>query len=220
LNYNQICKIEILEKLMKFKIMRSLLLPLLLIGLLITLYTFNTPILVQAQQPTGSVPTVTPLSTGPTGVVNTGIVQSATVRSGPSTLYDQIGLLLPGEVVKIKGKTIAGDWLCIDYPSGNNGEGWVWAYYITVSGGELPVVEIPPTPTAKYTATIDPTMAAQFVITPAATRLPTFTAPAPLTIPTYSTGVIGNGHIPVGLVILILAGLGILFGMISYIQSR
>jgi hypothetical protein len=89
-----------------------------------------------------------------------------------------------------------------------------------VTGGELPVLEIPPTPTAKYTATIDPTMAAQFVITPAATRLPTFTAPAPLTIPTYSTDVIGNGHIPVGLVILILAGLGILFGLISYIQSR
>lgn len=205
---------------MKFKITRFVLLPLIFVGLVITLYTFKSPIVVQAQQPTGSIPTVTPLSTGPTGVVDTGLTNFVIVRSGPSTLFEQIGVLLPGEKVNIIGKTMAGDWLKIEYPKSNNGEGWVWAIYMSVSGGELPVVEIPPTPTVKYTATIDPTMAAQFVISPAATRLPTFTAPAPLTIPTYSTGVIGTGHIPVGLVILILAGMGCLFGVISYIQSR
>lgn len=205
---------------MKFKFVRFVLLPVIFIGLITTLYTFNSPIVVQAQQPTGSIPTVTPLSNGPTGVVNTGQVEFALVRSGPSTLYDEIGVLLPGQVVNVIGKTMAGDWLKIEYPKGDNGVGWVYSINLTVSGGEIPVVEIPPTPTPKITRTIDPTMAAQFVITPAATRLPTFTAPAPMTIPTYSTGVIGNGHIPVGLVILILAGLGCLFGVISYIQSR
>jgi hypothetical protein len=205
---------------MKFKFVRFVLLPVIFIGLITTLYTFNSPIVVQAQQPTGSIPTVTPLSNGPTGVVNTGQVEFALVRSGPSTLYDEIGVLLPGQVVNVIGKTMAGDWLKIEYPKGDNGVGWVYSINLTVSGGEIPVVEIPPTPTPKITRTIDPTMAAQYVITPAATRLPTFTAPAPMTIPTYSTGVIGNGHIPVGLVILILAGLGCLFGVISYIQSR
>ncbi len=205
---------------MKFKFVRFVLLPAIFIGLITTLYTLNSPIVVQAQQPTGSIPTVTPLSNGPTGVVNTGYTDFVTVRSGPGSLYEELGVLLPGQVVNIIGKTMAGDWLKIEYPKGNNGEGWVFATYMTVSGGEIPVVEIPPTPTPKDKPTIDPTMAAQFVITPAATRLPTFTAPAPMTIPTYSTGVIGNGHIPVGLVILILAGLGCLFGIISYIQSR
>jgi hypothetical protein len=205
---------------MKYRFFRILMVLTILLGLFTISYTINTPITVQAQQPTGSIPTVTPLSTGPTASVKVGLGESVKVRGGPSTLYDQVGVILPGATVSVVGKTMAGDWLLIAYPGIQGGQGWVWALYMDVTGGELPVVEIPPTPTAKMTATIDPTMAAQFVITPEATRMPTFTAAAPLTIPTYSTGTIGSGRIPVGLVILILAGLGGLVGMISYFQSR
>ncbi len=205
---------------MKLRIFKALISIGMFIGLIFISYTINKPISVQAQQPTGVIPTVTGLPTGPTGTIKVGLVDHVAVRSGPSTLCDTIGVILPGMTVEVAGQTIAGDWLLIKYPGVSGGEGWVWALYIDVKGGELPVVELPPTPTPKVTTTIDPTMAAQFVITPENTKLPTFTAPPPLTIPTYSTGVIGNGRIPVGLVILILAGLGILIGLISMIQSR
>jgi hypothetical protein len=152
--------------------------------------------------------------------VKVGLEETIKVRSGPSTLYDQIGVILPGVPVAVKGKTIAGDWLLIEYPGVPGGEGWVWSLYMDVSGGELPVVEPPPTPAPKVTATIDPTMAAQFVITPQATLLPTYTQPAPLTIPTYSTGLSSTGSIPVGLIIIILAGLGSVIGLFSIFQSR
>jgi hypothetical protein len=220
LNYNQVCFIEELELHMKRYAIRILMVVVLLSALLTIVYTVQDPILVQAQQPTGSIPTVTPLSTGPTGTVKVGYGESIYVRSGPGTLYNQVGVLLPGATVSVLGKTVSGDWLLISYPGVSGGQGWVWALYMDVTPGELPIMEIPPTPTPKITATIDPTMAAQFVITPEATRLPTFTQAAPLTIPTFSTGTIGNGHIPVGLIILILAGLGSLIGMISFIQSR
>lgn len=205
---------------MKHKIIKILMVIILLIGFLAISYTVKAPVLVQAQQPTGSIPTVTPLSTGPTASVKAGYGESVKVRSGPSTLYDQIGVILTGATVNVKGKTVASDWLLIEYPGVPNSEGWVWAAYMDTKGGEIPVVEIPPTPTPKVTTTIDPTMAAQFVITPESTRLPTFTEAAPITVPTYSEGNIGSGKIPVGLVILILAGLGVLVGTISFVQSR
>lgn len=205
---------------MKSNIAKILMVFFLFIALLTITYTMNDPILVQAQQPTGSIATVTSLPGGPMASVKVGYGESVKVRNGPSTLYDQIGVILPGATVEVLGKTVSGDWLLINYPGVNGGQGWVWALYMDVEPGELPIMEIPPTPTPKITATIDPTMAAQFVISPEATRLPTFTQPAPLAVPTFSTGTIGSGHIPVGLIILILAGLGSLIGMISFIQTR
>jgi uncharacterized protein YraI len=205
---------------MKSNIAKILMVFFLFVVLITITYTINDPILVQAQQPTGSIATVTSLPGGPMAFVKVGYGESVKVRNGPSTLYDQIGVILPGATVEVLGKTVSGDWLLINYPGVSGGQGWVWALYMDVEPGELPVMEIPPTPTPKITATIDPTMAAQFVISPEATRLPTFTQPAPLAVPTFSTGTIGSGHIPVGLIILILAGLGSLIGMISFIQTR
>jgi hypothetical protein len=194
------------------------------VALVSTLYTFNPPQKVQAQQPTGSIPTVTGTPLGPTATIKLGMDQNINVRSYPSSLdslADQIGVILPGQVVNVKGKTIAGDWLLIEYPGVPSGEGWVWALYMDVKGSSsLPIVEMPPTPAPKVTSTIDPTLAAQFVITPNATSLPTFTQPAPLTVPTYSTGASSTGKIPIGLVIIILIGLGAVVGMFSVFQSR
>jgi hypothetical protein len=205
---------------MKYRILKIFLILVLFISLLTISYTIKPPVLVQAQQPTGSIATVTPLSKGITATIKIGMVDHVVVRSGPGTLYDQVGVFLPGSTINVIGKTEASDWVLVDYPGSSNGQGWVWAVYLDVTSGEIPIVEIPPTPTPKVTNTIDPTMAAQFVKTPETTRLPTFTAPAPLTIPTYNTGPIGNGHIPVGLVILGLAGLGALIALISFVQTR
>lgn len=177
---------------------------------------------VQAQQPTGSIPTVTGTPKGPTAKIRIGLTDDRVrVRSGPSVLYPQIGVILLGAEVPVKGKSAGGDWLVVEYPGVPGGIGWIWALYMEVSPGELQIIENPPPPEPVTTITIDPTMAAQFVTTPIATKLPTFTPPAPLVIPTYdaSTGQ-SLGGIPIGLIIIAIAGSGILIGLASYFQSR
>ncbi|HOV05631.1 MAG TPA: SH3 domain-containing protein [Anaerolineaceae bacterium] len=180
------------------------------------------PAEVYAQQPTGSIPTVTGTPKGITATVKIGLTEDRVkVRAGPNVLYPQIGIILLGAEVPVVGKSIGGDWIVIEYPGVPGGIGWVWANYMDVTPGELPVIESPPSPEPVTTITIDPTMAAQFITTPQATRLPTFTAPPPLNIPTYETStgqVLGN--IPIGLVIITLAVLGALVGLFSYFQAR
>lgn len=177
---------------------------------------------VQAQQPTGSIPTVTGTPKGPTAKIKIGITEDrVNVRSGPSVLYPLIGVILLGAEVPVVGRSAGGDWLVVEYPGVQGGIGWVWANYMDVSAGELVVIENPPSPEPQTTITIDPTMAAQFVTTPIATRLPTFTEPAPLQIPTYSSSTGQSiGGIPIGLVIIVLAGMGILLGLFTLLQSR
>lgn len=187
-----------------------------------TSYTFSDVYYVHAQQPTGSIPTVTGTPKGPTAKIRIGLTEDrVNVRSGPSVLYPEIGVILLGAEVPVVGKSAGGDWLVVEYPGVAGGIGWVWALYMDVTPGELAIIESPPSPEPVTTITIDPTMAAQFITTPVATRLPTFTQPAPLVIPTYdiSTGQTLGG-IPIGLVIIILAGTGILLGLFSYFQSR
>jgi hypothetical protein len=115
----------------------------------------------------------------PTGIFVTVIyTDPINVRSGPSTvLYPIVAQLNPGDIVPALGVSPGREWIQITYPGGT---GWVYASFVSVSGGELLVVEPPPTPTPLITATIDPTLAAQFQIQPTATRLPTFTPPPPL----------------------------------------
>ncbi len=185
-------------------------------------YTFSDINYVHAQQPTGSIPTVTGTPKGPTAKIRIGLTEDrVNVRSGPSVLYPEIGVILLGAEVPVVGKSAGGDWLVVQYPGVPGGIGWVWALYMDVTPGELAIIESPPSPEPITTITIDPTMAAQFVTTPIATRLPTFTQPAPLVIPTYDTSTGQTlGGIPIGLVIIILAGTGILLGLFSYFQSR
>lgn len=180
------------------------------------------PTKVIAQQPTGSIPTVTGTPKGITATIKIGLTEDRVkVRSGPSTLYPQIGVILLGAEVPVVGKSSGGDWLVIQYPGVAGSIGWVWAPYMDVSPGELAVIESPPSPVPITTVTIDPTMAAQFITTPEATRLPTFTAPPPLSIPTFETSTGQElGGIPIGLIIIILAVLGIFIGLFSYFQAR
>jgi uncharacterized protein YraI len=109
------------------------------------------------------------------------------VRGGPNTVdYPIVGRLSPGDTAVALGTSPGREWVQIAYPSAPGGVGWVYAIYVTVTGGELRVVESPSTPTPEVTSTIDPTLAAAFNFQPTATRLPTFTPPPPLTVPQFT----------------------------------
>jgi len=207
---------------MTFRKYRWLFLSIYAISLILVAFIFTAPKRVVAQQPTGSIPTVTGTPKGVTATIKIGSTEDfSNVRSGPSVLYPNIGVIVLGVEVPVLGKSIGGDWLVIEYPGVPGGIGWVWSNNMSVSPGELVVYESPPSPVPITTVTIDPTMAAQFITTPEATRLPTFTVPPPLSIPTFeaSTGQ-ELGGVPIGLIIVILLVLGALMGLFSYFQSR
>jgi hypothetical protein len=175
-----------------------------------------------AQQPTVDIPTVTSSPFGPMITVNQDQEQIH-VRAGPSTIdYPIVGILQQGEKVPALGRSVGGDWIKIAYPTVEGGVGWVYAYLVTVSGGELPIVEPPPTPTPKVTPTIDPTLAAQLVINLAPTRMPTFTQPGPVEMPTYTQApqVSVAGGLPMGFIIIGLAVVGLFGLMISLFRGR
>jgi len=141
------------------------------------------------------------------------------IRAGPhSVYYAIIGHLAPGAQRTAIGRTPAGEWVLIEDATLPGGRGWVYASitYITISPGELPIVDPPPTP-SPFIPTIDPTLAAEFSISPTTTRMPTYTPPAFLTAPTLVPLPVGEaGGFPVGVVILVsgLVGLaGILLTM-------
>ncbi len=174
------------------------------------------------QQPTISIPTVTGTPQGAMVYVDLFQEDPVNVRSGPGVFYDEIGILLPGESAPALGRSAGGNWILISYVGVESGTGWVYSSLVTLSGGELSIVEPPPSPTPETTATIDATLAAQFLTTPAATNLPTYTAAPPQTMPNYvdevSSGI--SQHIPIGLIILIIGGLGVLIAVISFITER
>ncbi len=175
-----------------------------------------------AQLPTGSIPTVTGTPSGPMAVVVPGNEAQVNLRSGPGALYDRVGVLLVGQKVPAKGRSPQGEWIQVEYPGVPGGTAWIYALYVKIDPPtQLPIVEPPPTPTPAQTATIDPTLAAKFVITLEPTRLPTYTAPAPLVIPTFTieSGSVLSG-VPMGLIILGLAALGIFLGVVAFAQGR
>ncbi len=173
-----------------------------------------------AQQPTGSIATVTSTSSGPTVTVNADQDQ-INVRSGPSTNYPQVGVLVAGQQMVGLGRTPGGDWIQIVYPGVPGGLAWVYSGLVTVGIGDLPVVEPPPTPTPRTTPTVDPTLAAQFVIESTPTRLPTFTPPPPLVLPTFESqplAPVASANIPMGIVILSLGVIGVFGFFISLLR--
>ncbi len=174
-----------------------------------------------AQQPTVSIPTVTSSPFGPMATVNLDQEQ-INVRAGPSQDYPIVGVLEQGERVPALGRSIGGDWVEIAYPVVDGGVAWVYSYLVTISGGELPVVVPPPTPTPRVTPTIDPTLAAQFIIDVGPTRLPTFTQPPALVMPTYTQAptVRVAGGLPMGFIIIGLAVVGVFGLMISVFRGR
>ena len=208
---------------MKFKFLKWTFVWLISCLFIITLYTLSTPKSVYAQQPTGSIATVTGTPTGPLGSVISYRAEEngINIRSGPGADYPVIGKMWLDQNYPILGKSPGGDWLLIDDPSIAEGKGWVYSFYVNITGGEIPVAEVPPTPQPRATNPIDPTLAAQFITTPLATKLPTFTPSGPLVIPTFeefdSQSFAG---IPIGLIIMALLGLGIIMILVSYFTAR
>lgn len=160
--------------------------------------------------------------------VQSGVVATVTysepinVRGGPSTVYyPVVGRVSPGDILPALGVSPGREWVQVAYPDAPGGVGWLYAAYVTISGGELKIVEPPPTQTPIATATINPTFAAAFFFQPTATRMPTFTPPPPLTVPQFT----GNDALrPAGLspgtIAVSLFVIAILVFLISFALNR
>ena len=140
------------------------------------------------------------------------------VRSGPSTqLYPVVAQLNPGEVVPALGISPGREWIQVSYPGGT---GWVYASFVSISGGELGIVEPPPTPTPVI-ATIDPTLAAAFNVQPTETRMPTFTPPPPLEVPQFTDANRGPAFLGAsGIFILSLGLIGAVGLIVSFLWRK
>lgn len=182
---------------------------------------------VNAQQitpfiPTQSLPTVTGTPQGPVATVNADQDQ-INVRECPNaTTCAKVGVLLAGQQVPAKGRSVGGEWIQIEYPGVSGGLAWVHSSLVTLSPGYLPIVEPPATPTPLVTATIDPTLAAQFIVTAIPSRLPTFTAPPPLEVPTLipEESQTNTTKVPMGMIITGLGVLGVFGALLSVIRGK
>ncbi|NIS82815.1 MAG: SH3 domain-containing protein [Anaerolineales bacterium] len=165
------------------------------------------------------VATVTSTPEGPKIIVP----ELVNVRMGPGTEYDKIGVLIAGQEAPAVGRSAGGEWIMITYPNPLGEFAWVYARYVLLEPNQLlPIIEPPPTPTPRVTATIDPTLAAQFNFGEAPpTPLPTYTPAEPVIQPTFEpTEVTQRPGLPPILAILGLLVVG-MFGMvISVLRGR
>ncbi|MBI5964001.1 MAG: hypothetical protein HY863_11035 [Chloroflexi bacterium] len=193
-----------------------------ILGLVLTVYSplHSTAL---AQQPTGSIPTVTGTPSGAIVGVFLDLLQ-INVYSGPSEfLYPAIGVLLAGQEIPAYGYSEDQSWIQIYYPGVLNSRAWVYAPYVKiVKAGPLPPLVAPSTPTPASTTIvdIDPTLVAAFSSPSIPTRLPTFTPPAPLVVVTFSENTEAVGRMPVGLLIFGFGFVGALGALISFLRGR
>jgi hypothetical protein len=171
--------------------------------------------LVLAQQPTNV----------PSGMFITVITEEPqiNVRMGPSSsIYPIVGTLLRGATAPALGRSQGGDWIKIEYPGAPYDQGWVYSPLVQVSPGTLQVVGAPPTPLQPATATIDPTLAAQFNVLPTGTRPPTFTPPPSLNTPSFTQIPSANSinSVPLGVIVLALVILGMIGFSLSLVSRR
>jgi hypothetical protein len=176
---------------------------------------------VSAQQPTGSIATVTGTPAG--AFITVTYSDQINVRSGPSSYwYPAIGVLISQQVAPAIGRSPGGDWIQVVYPGVTGNVGWVYAPLVSLGppGAVLGIVEPPPTPTPATTPTFDPTLLAEYQPQYTPTRLPTFTAPAALSVPTYETEAASQAGVPMGLVITLLTLIGGFGAFISFLRGR
>jgi uncharacterized protein YraI len=145
------------------------------------------------------------------------------VRGGPSTVYYPIvGRLNPGDIVPALGVSPGREWVQIAYPDAPGGVGWVYATFVSISGGELQIVEPPPTSTPIATATINPTFAAAFQFQTTPTRLPTFTPPAPVATLEFLDPVSNRrAGMPTGIILISFVLIGALVYLVTlFLRDR
>jgi len=172
--------------------------------------------------PTEVIPTVTGTPISSYIIVNADNEKVNLRGCANATTCEIIGILLPGQKAVARARTPGGMWIQIEYPGVPGGLAWLHSSLVTLYGDTLPPVEPPPTPTPLYTITINPTLAAQFIVTIQPSRMPTFTQPAELVLPTYEN-VEGNpitSRVPMGLIITGLAALGIFGALLSVLRGR
>jgi hypothetical protein len=177
----------------------------------------QTPILGQASPLLQAVPTAT--FAGPTILVP----ELVNVRMGPAVEYDQVGVLIAGQRALALGRSEGGKWIEISYAGVPGNVAWVYAPFVVLEppGATLPIIEPPPTPTPRVTATVDPTFAAQFNLgEPPATRLPTFTPVEPLVLPTPipANPTTGTGFPPIFAILGFLV-VGLFGTVISFLRG-
>jgi hypothetical protein len=172
-----------------------------------------------AQQPTGSIATVTGTPRGIRITVYSD-QKFIDVYAGPSSYnYDRIGVLASGEEAPALGYSQDGNWIEILYIGVQGGKGWVYAPFVSISPGSLPVIISPPTATPRTTPTLDPTYVAAFGLQLEPTHLPTFTRPPALEIVTFAPETSSTTKVPYGFIILGLALVGILGAVISFLRG-
>ncbi len=198
--------------------MRSTTMGFLLAATLVALFIAVAPPIDAVAQGT---PPVTGTPTGPTILVP----ELVNVRACPDVTCDLLGALIAGQTAPAIGRTPAGLWIEIVYPGVPGNTAWVYAPFVVIQlgpGGTLPVVEPPPTPTPRVTATIDPTLAAQFNLNPVTpTRLPTFTPAPPVLVPTFEPAPSGSASgFPPILLILGLTVVGVFGLVISVLRGQ
>jgi hypothetical protein len=194
---------------------------LILAFLLFTGLNIYAPVFVYAQQPTGSIPTVTGTPSGPVVTVYTNFAQ-VDVYAGPSSYnYPAVGVLLAGEQAPALGRAEGLDWIEIRYLGIPNSVAWIYAPYVSItSGANLPNLPIPDTPTPAATPTINPTLVAALIPAVTATRIATFTPPAPVVLPTFVDVTRRASSVPIGLVIAGFLFIGGLAVIISFLRGR
>lgn len=174
-----------------------------------------------AQQPTD-----TPFTgASSTGMFITVITEEPqiNVRMGPSSsVYPIVGILLRGATAPALGRSQGGDWIQIEFPGAPNNAGWVYSPLVQVSPGTLRISEPPPTPVPPATPTIDLTLAAQFIVIPTSTRLPTFTPPPALSTQAFTqpASASSQNSVPLATIIIALAFLGVIGFIFSIIIRR
>lgn len=178
----------------------------------------------RAQQPTGTIPTVTGTPPGPMVSVDPSL-EMVRVYAGPSQYsYPAVGVLLTGVRVGAIARAAGNDnWIQIEYPGAVGGKAWIyglWVQFINPQGLVLPVVAVPATPTPAATPTIDPTLAALYAPQTVAPRLPTFTPAPALGNVVADKQDTGGSTLPVGLVLVVLVILGSVGAAFSFVQTR
>jgi hypothetical protein len=156
-------------------------------------------------------------ATSATGGPRILVPDQVNVRLAPCVDCELVGVLIAGQQALALGRTPGGDWIQIVYAGVPGNVAWVYAplvQIINLGAGALPIVEPPATPTPRVTATIDPTLAAQFNLSDGLpTRLPTFTPSGPVAQPTIPTGgdSQGNGFPPILAIVglLVVGGMGL-----------
>lgn len=158
--------------------------------------------------------------------VRVEVYQQTNVRAGPGTDYDQVGVLIAGQVNEVLGRSPDSTWLKIVFIGGPDNSGWVLRDLVTLVGElpNIPTLVAPPTPTLPPTpsAAVFGTPDAEGTQPPQADFLPTYTPPAPIVRPTLLP-VQGTRQVvsfPPAVLIIVLFVLGVFAGVVSLMRTR